>query len=260
VEEGRDRNSGRTCDSREDGDFVVHQGHGFHKREQAAGGDLGSTLKWYVSYYFTNFSAQLSIFYLRKGFEVCGILEDVYVARKRNRLGEPYGFVKFSNVRDVDKMTKALNAVWFGQFRVRASVAKFDRNAPGAERRVEEKQVSLSKGVREKQDGHKTITRQATSQGGDLTTKQKEAEPVGGSTGTLDSEKEGSGVHVGDIVLNLENFKRQDVQSDGVQHLKKHVPKDSALPSEAAKGKEVVVCSCVTTDQSRRIRNGPTKA
>jgi hypothetical protein len=199
---------------------------------------LGTAFKRHVTFYFTNFPAHMSNFYLRKGFEVCGILEDVYVARKRNRLGEPYGFVKFSNVRDVDKMTKALNAVWFGQFRVRASVAKFDRNAPGAERRVEEKQVSLSKGVGEKQDGHKTITRQATSQGGDLTTKQKEAEPVGGSTGTLDSEKEGSGVHVGDIVLNLENFKRQDVQSDGVQHLKKHVPKDSALPSEAAKGKE----------------------
>jgi hypothetical protein len=39
-----------------------------------------------------NFPAQLSIFYLRKGFEVCGILEDVFVARKRNRYGEPYGF------------------------------------------------------------------------------------------------------------------------------------------------------------------------
>lgn len=199
---------------------------------------LGTAFKRHVTFYFTNFPAYMSNFYLRKGFEVCGILEDVYVARKRNRLGEPYGFVKFSNVRDVDKMTKALNAVWFGQFRVRASVAKFDRNAPGAERRVEEEQVSLSKGVGEKQDGHKTIIRQATSQGGDLTTKHKEAEPVGGSTGITSSEKEGSGVHVGDIVLNLENFKRQDVQSDGVQHLKKHVPKYSALPSEAAKGKE----------------------
>jgi hypothetical protein len=70
----------------------------------------------------------LSNFYLRKGFEVCGILEDVYVARKRNKRGQPYGFVRFSNVRDITKLTKALNAVSFGDFRVRARVARFDRN------------------------------------------------------------------------------------------------------------------------------------
>ncbi|GAU37762.1 hypothetical protein TSUD_102790 [Trifolium subterraneum] len=89
---------------------------------------LGTKLKRYVSFYFTNFPAQLSHFYLRKGFEVCGILEDVYVAKKRNIYGEPYGFVKFSNVCDVNKLSKALNVVYFGHFRVRARVARFDRN------------------------------------------------------------------------------------------------------------------------------------
>jgi hypothetical protein len=82
-----------------------------------------------VTFYFTNFPVHLSHFYLRKGFEVCGILEDVYVAKKRNMHGKPYGFVKFSNVRDVTKLEKALNAVSFGQFRVSASVARFDRAA-----------------------------------------------------------------------------------------------------------------------------------
>ncbi|MCI37318.1 RNA recognition motif, partial [Trifolium medium] len=56
----------------------------------------------------------------RKGFEVCGILEDVFVPKKRNMSGEPYGFVRFSNVKDVNKLLKALNAVCFGQFRIRA--------------------------------------------------------------------------------------------------------------------------------------------
>lgn len=36
--------------------------------------------------FFTNFLAQLSTFYLRKGFEVCGILKDVVVPGKRNIL------------------------------------------------------------------------------------------------------------------------------------------------------------------------------
>jgi hypothetical protein len=90
--------------------------------------NTSSDLKRYVSFYFTNFPVHLSNFYLRKGFEVCGILEDVYVARKCNKRGQPYGFVRFSNVRDITKLTKALNAVSFGDFRVRARVARFDRN------------------------------------------------------------------------------------------------------------------------------------
>ncbi|MCH79282.1 cysteine-rich receptor-like protein kinase [Trifolium medium] len=91
----------------------------------------GSDTKRYVSFYFTNVPPFISLFNLRKGFEVCGILEDVYVPSKRNIHGEVYGFVKFSNVKDVEKMVKALNAVCFGQYRVHARVARFDRNAAG---------------------------------------------------------------------------------------------------------------------------------
>ncbi|MCI41314.1 RNA recognition motif, partial [Trifolium medium] len=61
------------------------------------------------------------------GFEVCGILEDVYVPSKLNVHGEAYGFVKYSNVKDVNKLTKALNAVGFGNYRIHARVSRFDR-------------------------------------------------------------------------------------------------------------------------------------
>ncbi|MCH96565.1 RNA recognition motif, partial [Trifolium medium] len=106
---------------------------------------LGSDLKRYVSFYFTNFPAQLSNFYLRKGFEVCGMLEDVYVPKKRNKYGEPYGFVRFSNVRDVTKLMRALNAVFFGHYRVRARVASFDRNDKATGRRPETEKLGLMK-------------------------------------------------------------------------------------------------------------------
>ncbi|XP_045830922.1 uncharacterized protein LOC123922227 [Trifolium pratense] len=101
----------------------------------------GSNLKRYVSFYFTNFPAQLPKFYLRKGFEVCGILEDVYVAKKRNKFGQPYGFVKYFNVKNVSKMTNALNNVWFGNFRVKASVAMFERNFSRVDRKMESHKV-----------------------------------------------------------------------------------------------------------------------
>jgi hypothetical protein len=122
---------------------------GYEQRhhKHVVGEVLGSEFKRYVTFYFTNFPAQLSNFYLRKGFEVCGMLEDVFVPNKRNRNGEPYGFVKFLNVRDVSKMTKALNVVWFGHFRVRASVAKFERNVTMGERSLEVAHDGLSKGV-----------------------------------------------------------------------------------------------------------------
>ncbi|GAU43941.1 hypothetical protein TSUD_284480 [Trifolium subterraneum] len=89
---------------------------------------LGTVFKRYVSYYITNFPPLISLFHLRKGFEVCGILEDVYVARKRNVHGEVYGFVKFSNVKNAYKLEKALNVVSFGNFRVFARVARFDKH------------------------------------------------------------------------------------------------------------------------------------
>jgi len=87
----------------------------------------GTDLKNFVSFYFTNVPEGISNVSLRKGFEVCGILEDVYLARKRNVNGRLFGFVRFCKVRDVDKLLKALNNVWFGDCRVVAKVASFDR-------------------------------------------------------------------------------------------------------------------------------------
>jgi len=64
---------------------------------------------------------------LRKGLKVCGILSDVYVSLYRNIHGQRLGFVKFLKVRDVAKLNKALNNVFFWDLRLFANVAKFDR-------------------------------------------------------------------------------------------------------------------------------------
>jgi hypothetical protein len=86
-----------------------------------------SSLKRFVTFYVTNFPPQASTIFLRKGFEVCGILEDVFVSNNRNRNGDVYGFVRYAKVRDVDKLLKALNNVCFSQYCVRAVLARFDR-------------------------------------------------------------------------------------------------------------------------------------
>jgi len=45
-------------------------------------GDNGT--KRFVTFYITNFSERANYWYLRKGFEVCRILDDVYVAPRCN--------------------------------------------------------------------------------------------------------------------------------------------------------------------------------
>ena len=69
----------------------------------------------------------ISYISLRQGFEVCGIMEDVYLARKRNVNGDTFGFVRYCKVKDVEKLLKALNNVWFGDWKVVAKVASFDK-------------------------------------------------------------------------------------------------------------------------------------
>jgi len=46
----------------------------------------------FVSFYFTNVPENISYISLRRGFEVCGIMEDVYLAKKRNANGAVFGF------------------------------------------------------------------------------------------------------------------------------------------------------------------------
>lgn len=107
-----------------------------------------SQYKRFVTFYFTNFPPQLSNFYLRKGFEVCGLLEKVVVPRERNTNGEVYGFVRFSKVRDVGKLLKAVNVICFGNFRVWVKVARFDRSVADEGKFARDGEVGKSSGGR----------------------------------------------------------------------------------------------------------------
>ena len=99
-----------------------------HRHQEVFDHDqIGTEHHNFVSFYFTNVSEDISYFSSRQGFEVCGIMDDVYLARKRNVNGGMFGFVRYCKVKDVDKLLKALNNVWFGDCKVVAKVASFDR-------------------------------------------------------------------------------------------------------------------------------------
>lgn len=89
-----------------------------------------------VSFYFTNIPGFLPVFRLRLVFKVCGIFTDIFMAWKRNSCGQVYGFVRFSNVKNVEKLSHKLNNVWFGHLRVWAREAIFDRFASNDDKLV----------------------------------------------------------------------------------------------------------------------------
>ncbi|KAF5787122.1 putative RNA recognition motif domain, nucleotide-binding alpha-beta plait domain superfamily [Helianthus annuus] len=55
----------------------------------------------------------------------------VYIARKADKLGRKFGFVSFSNVRDVKDMERALNGTKMGGFKLHANLARFAKENQG---------------------------------------------------------------------------------------------------------------------------------
>lgn len=82
-----------------------------------------------ASFYFTNIPEFMPLYRLRQYFEVCGILSDVYLARRLNARGKVYDFVRFLNVKNRDKLGHALNNIWIGDCRVWVREAWFNRFA-----------------------------------------------------------------------------------------------------------------------------------
>jgi len=181
-----------------------------------------SALKRYVTFYFTNFPEQISYLYLRRIFEVCGIIKDVFVANKRNMNGEVYGFVRFPKVRDVSKLLQALNGVWFRQYRIQAKVVRFDRHAMNEVRKEGEKRADVIIGRNvEVLEGEKRKVKGLHGEGRDgegekIKSKGKVVD-VGGSVPPM-SEKgeEGEGVRVGEVLVRLGGETEKKVAADGV--------------------------------------------
>jgi len=88
----------------------------------------GSVIKRYVTFYFTNVPDMVPYYIVKESFEASGILDNLFLSRKRNKQGQIYGFVRYVNVRDVEKMLKGLNHISFGQYCVWAKVARFGRH------------------------------------------------------------------------------------------------------------------------------------
>ncbi|GAU41532.1 hypothetical protein TSUD_140630 [Trifolium subterraneum] len=134
--DSRDRRSRSMVRAWDDGEHG--RGHSFTRRgnwhvlsTDVVGqvGNDSNTLKAMdsVVFYISNFPEHFLFVDLKKGVEVCGIMEDIYVSRYRNKFGQRFGFVKYLKVRDIFKLKKALNNLYFWDLKLFANVAKYDR-------------------------------------------------------------------------------------------------------------------------------------
>ncbi|PWA67905.1 hypothetical protein CTI12_AA244900 [Artemisia annua] len=103
-----------------------------------------------VSYYITNLPKDIQPREIWNRCTSIGTIVDVYVAQKLSKMGRRFGFVRFIKVKDTREVEKRLCDIWFGNYHVFASVARFKR----VESNMDRQQVNQKEGrARMQQNG-----------------------------------------------------------------------------------------------------------
>lgn len=89
------------------------------------------------TFFFTNFPKEWSEKDLWRFFSKQGVVVDVYVARKLNKDGKRFGFVRFIRVTNEKVFERDLNKIWIGNFKLFVSLEKFKRRSHEEWRRKE---------------------------------------------------------------------------------------------------------------------------
>lgn len=72
---------------------------------------------------------------LRSKFEKIGKVVDLFIPKKLDKVGKPFGFVRFADYLDEDELLKALNNVWIESYKIRAFYPKYDRENPAIDKK-----------------------------------------------------------------------------------------------------------------------------
>jgi hypothetical protein len=111
-----------------------------------------------TSLFFHNFSEEVTMADLWKIFLKFGRAWDIYIPQKLDKRGCRFGFVKFLDVYYVKDLLLRLEEVWWGTYKLRFKLAKYDRSAPRIEESCAAKhnrEVVGSLG-RDREDGGRT--------------------------------------------------------------------------------------------------------
>nr|GEZ01647.1 hypothetical protein [Tanacetum cinerariifolium] len=80
-----------------------------------------------LSVYVSNFPLHLSV---RELWNICGKkgnIVDVYIAKRKNKLGQMFVFCRYNGIDNIETLINLLNEMWIGRLRLHANIARFDR-------------------------------------------------------------------------------------------------------------------------------------
>nr|GEW44279.1 nucleotide-binding alpha-beta plait domain-containing protein [Tanacetum cinerariifolium] len=80
-----------------------------------------------TSVFITNFSESMSAKELFQSCKQYGHVVDTFIPNKRSKNGKRFGFVRFINVFNDERLVNNLNTVWIDRFKLHANIARFHR-------------------------------------------------------------------------------------------------------------------------------------
>ncbi|KAJ0938354.1 putative RNA-directed DNA polymerase [Helianthus annuus] len=86
---------------------------------------MGGGAQDVVKFFVTNLPEGCTPWELRKGLEGFGVISGTYVAKKRDKLGNRFGFVSFIEVKDRAALEKVLSGVKLGDSKLKVNLARF---------------------------------------------------------------------------------------------------------------------------------------
>ncbi|GKC41107.1 RNA-directed DNA polymerase, eukaryota, partial [Tanacetum coccineum] len=81
-----------------------------------------------TSIYITNFPETISAKELFNSCKIYGHVVDSFIPNKRAKNGKRFGFVRFINVFNVERLVSNLCTVWIDRHKLQANIARFKRN------------------------------------------------------------------------------------------------------------------------------------
>nr|GEW99121.1 RNA-directed DNA polymerase, eukaryota, reverse transcriptase zinc-binding domain protein [Tanacetum cinerariifolium] len=80
-----------------------------------------------TSIFVTNFPDQTNAKELWRFSNQYGNVIDAFIPDRRSKIGKRYGFIRFIQVANVDRLINNLCTIWIGKFKLHANVARFNR-------------------------------------------------------------------------------------------------------------------------------------
>ncbi|GJX71226.1 reverse transcriptase domain, reverse transcriptase zinc-binding domain protein [Tanacetum coccineum] len=95
---------------------------------QSQKSNIADLAKISLSVYVSNFPSHLTLRELWNIYGKVGTLADVFIAKRKNKLGQMFAFCRYIKVSNSDELIGSLCDIWIGKLRLHANVARFGRN------------------------------------------------------------------------------------------------------------------------------------